>query len=192
MEQTFAGASHYFFRKRRGNNYRKGKACCHKGRAQSVDRQRPEPPFLKALDTVDFTKVEAFEQARPSNPKTGQGNFQRFDLLVKWQSFPIKGGFIRMANENILAEREFDILLKYQVHKVKVVAVFIVLGYAPQESGVYHLHFTIKDQPAEICQPDKNRYSRAQAKRAAELAFTSGQIEAYAANQIQSWIYLGR
>jgi hypothetical protein len=40
-------------------------------------------------------------------------------------------------------------------------------------------------------QPDKTRYSREQAKRAAEFAFNSGEVEEYVRRQIQSWIHLG-
>ena len=46
-------------------------------------------------------------------------------------------------------------------------------------------------QLAEIIQPDETRYSREQAKRAAESAFSSGQVEALAKSQIQQWIHLG-
>jgi hypothetical protein len=93
-----------------------------------------------------------------------------------------------MENDNILVEREFEISLGGQSHKVKAVAVFVRLGY---EVGYYHLNFTLRGQLTEIIQPDETRYSREQAKRAAEFAFSSGQVEALAKSQIQQWIHLG-
>jgi hypothetical protein len=82
----------------------------------------------------------------------------------------------------------FGIPLGGQSHKVKAVAVFVRLGY---EVGYYHLNFTLGGQHAETTQPDKTYYSREQAKRAAEFAFSSGQVEALARSQIQQWIHLG-
>jgi len=101
-----------------------------------------------------------------------------------------------MENNNILLEREFDISLDAQVYKIKAVAVFLSHGFnftagGMKEEGMYHLQFTFRDQLAEMCQPDKSLYSREQAKRAAEFAFNSGEVEAYATNHLQSWIHLG-
>jgi hypothetical protein len=42
-----------------------------------------------------------------------------------------------------------------------------------------------------IWQPDKNLYSREQARKAGESAFASGTVEAYAKREIQSWINVG-
>jgi hypothetical protein len=96
-----------------------------------------------------------------------------------------------MANENVLAEKEFDITLDEQSHKVKASAVFLVHDIAPQEKGIYILNFTLGGQHAETAQPDKTYYSREQARQAVELAFSSGEVEAYAKRQIQSWIDVG-
>jgi hypothetical protein len=97
-----------------------------------------------------------------------------------------------MANDNILAEKEFDISLDGQSHKVKATAIFLVHGIEPQEVGIYLLDFTLRGRSVETTQPDKTYYSREEARRAAELAFSSGQVESYAKRQIQSWINLGR
>jgi hypothetical protein len=80
--------------------------------------------------------------------------------------------------------------------KVKAVAAFIGFGFkftprGYEEHGLYQLNFTFRGQHAEIIQPDKTQYSREDAKRAAEVMFNSGQVEAYATNQIQTWIHLG-
>ena len=96
-----------------------------------------------------------------------------------------------MADDNILAEKEFDISLDGQSHKVKAMAVFLVHGIEPQEVGIYLLDFTLRGQSVETSQPDKTYYTREQARRAAELAFRSGEVESYAKGQIQSWINLG-
>ena len=96
-----------------------------------------------------------------------------------------------MADDNILAEKEFDISLDGQTHKVKATAVFLVHGVEPQEVGIYLLDFIFGGQSVEISQPDKTYYTREQARRAAELAFRSGEVESYAKRQIQSWINLG-
>ena len=98
---------------------------------------------------------------------------------------------IRMADDDFLAEKEFDISLDGQTHKVKATAVFLVHGVEPQEVGIYLLDFTLRGHSVETTQPDKTYYSREQAGRAAELAFSSGQVESYAKRQIQSWINLG-
>ena len=98
----------------------------------------------------------------------------------------------RMAVDNVLAENEFDISLNGQTHKVKATAVFLVHDVAPQEKGIYILNFTLGGQHAETTQPDKTYYSREQARRAVERAFSSGEVEAYVKSQIQSWINLGR
>ena len=95
---------------------------------------------------------------------------------------------IRMADDNFLAEKEFDISLDGQTHKVKATAVILVHGVEPQEVGIYLLDFTLRGHSVETTQPDK---TREQAGRAAELAFSSGQVESYAKRQIQSWINLG-
>ena len=96
-----------------------------------------------------------------------------------------------MVDDNILAEKEFDISLDGQSHKVKATAVFLVHGIEPQEVGIYLLDFTLRGQSVETSQPDKTYYTREQARRAAELAFSSGEVESYAKRQIQSWINLG-
>jgi hypothetical protein len=109
---------------------------------------------------------------------------------------PHGGNYSHMDNDNILVEREFDISLDGQSHKVKATAAFLVHGFeftpgGMKEEGAYLLNFTLRGQQAEMFQPDKARYSREQARRAAELAFNSGEVEAYARSQIQSWIHLG-
>ena len=43
---------------------------------------------------------------------------------------------IRMADDNFLAEKEFDISIDGQTHKVKATAVFLVHGVEPQEVGI--------------------------------------------------------
>jgi hypothetical protein len=96
-----------------------------------------------------------------------------------------------MADDNILVEKEFDISLDGQTHKIKATAVFLVHSVEPQEVGIYLLDFTLREQSVETTQPDKTYYSREEARRVAELAFSSGQVESYAKRQIQSWINLG-
>ena len=103
----------------------------------------------------------------------------------------IFGKAFRMAVDNILAENEFDISLNGQTHKVKATAVFLVHDVAPQEKGIYILNFTLGGQHAETIQLDETYYSREGARRAAEFAFSSGEVEAYVKSQIQSWINLG-
>jgi len=95
-----------------------------------------------------------------------------------------------MADDNFLAEKEFDISIDGQTHKVKAMAVFLVHGVEPQKVGIYLLDFILGGQSVETSQPDKTYYTREQA-RAAELAFSSGEVESYAKRQIQSWINLG-
>src|ERR1700736_6018705 len=96
-----------------------------------------------------------------------------------------------MADDNFLADKEFDISIDGQTHKVKATAVFLVHGVEPQEGGIYLLDFTLRWRSVETTQPDQNYYSREQAEREAELVFSSGQVESYANRQIQSWINLG-
>jgi len=92
---------------------------------------------------------------------------------------------------NGLAERQFKISLDGQSHKVKAMAVFTVHNVAPEETGLYHLDFTVGGQTVEIVQLDKTFYSRERARRQAEFAFISGDVEAYARRRIKSWIILG-
>jgi hypothetical protein len=95
-----------------------------------------------------------------------------------------------MANENVLAEKEFDITLDEQSHKVKATAVFLVHDVAPQERGIYILNFAVGGKHAETTQPDKTYYSREQASHAVELVFSSGQVEALAKSKIKEWVFL--
>ena len=97
-----------------------------------------------------------------------------------------------MADDDILAENEFDISLNGQTHKVKATAVFLVHDVAPQERGIYILNFTLGGQHAETTQLDETYYSREGARRAAQLAFSPGEVEAFVKRQIQTWINLGR
>jgi hypothetical protein len=92
---------------------------------------------------------------------------------------------------NGLAEREFEISLDGQSHKVKAMAVFTVHNVAPEETGLYHLDFTVGGQTVEIVQLDKTFYSRERARLQAEFAFISGDVEAYARRRNKSWIILG-
>ena len=69
-----------------------------------------------------------------------------------------------MANQNVLAEKEFDTPFDEQSHKVKVTAEFLVHDIAPQEKGIYILNFTLGGQHAETTQPDKTYYSREASK----------------------------
>src|SRR6476660_6714575 len=68
-----------------------------------------------------------------------------------------------MADDNFLAEKEFDISIDGQTHKVKATAVFLVHGVEPQEVGIYLLDFTLRGQSVETSQPDKTYYTREQA-----------------------------
>ena len=70
-------------------------------------------------------------------------------------------------------------------------AVFTVHNVAPEETGLYHLDFTVGRQTVEIVQLDKTFYSRERARLQAEFAFISGDVEAYARRRIKSWIILG-
>jgi hypothetical protein len=97
-----------------------------------------------------------------------------------------------MANENVLAEKEFDIPVDDQNYKIKAMATFLIHDVAPQERGIYILNFTLGGQHAETTQLDEAYYSREGARRAAEFAFSSGEVEAFVKRQIQSWINLGR
>jgi hypothetical protein len=106
------------------------------------------------------------------------------------------GVIIYMNNDNVLVEQEFEIPLGGQTHKVKATAAFLGGGFVlttggMKEEGSYLLNFTLRGQHAEMFQPDKNRYSREEAKRVAERAFASGQVEAHVRRQLQGWIYLG-
>jgi hypothetical protein len=64
-------------------------------------------------------------------------------------------------------------------------------GKALQQARQHRRDAPGMERLAEIIQPDETRYSREQAKRAAESAFSSGQVEALAKSQIQQWIHLG-
>ena len=74
-----------------------------------------------------------------------------------------------MGDDNILAEKEFDISLDGQTHKVKASAMFLVHDVAPQERGIYILNFTLGGQHAETTQPDKTYYSREQDRQSSSL-----------------------
>ena len=64
-------------------------------------------------------------------------------------------------------------------------------GYQPQEVGMYHFAFMSRGKSVVDFQPDKNLYSREQAKEVAESAFDSGQVEEYVEREIQTWINIG-
>jgi hypothetical protein len=51
--------------------------------------------------------------------------------------------------------------------------------------GAPNIRFTFRNQHAEMWQPDETQYSKEEAKRAAELAFASGLVEAHAKSNIQ-------
>jgi hypothetical protein len=97
-----------------------------------------------------------------------------------------------MADENVLAEKEFDIPVDDKTQKVKATATFLIHDVAPQERGIYILNFALGGQHAETTQLDETYYSREGARRAAEFAFSSGEVEAFVKRQIQTWINLGR
>ena len=97
-----------------------------------------------------------------------------------------------MANENVLAEKEFDIPVDGETQKVKSTATFLIHDVAPQERGIYILNFALGGQHAETIKLDETYYSREGARRAAELAFSSGEVEAFVKRRIQTWIKLGR
>jgi hypothetical protein len=100
-----------------------------------------------------------------------------------------------MDNDNVLLEREFNMTVAGTSYKVKAAAVFMGHGFnlAPriEAQGLYQINFTFRNQDAEVWQPDKAQYSREEAKRAAESAFNSGQVETYAKSNIQTWINIG-
>jgi hypothetical protein len=96
-----------------------------------------------------------------------------------------------MAIDNVLAEKEFDVSLDGQTHKVKATAVFIVHGFTTREVGEFFLNFTLRGHTTETFRPDKTRYSREEARRVAGLAFSSGYVEALTRRKIQVWINLG-
>jgi hypothetical protein len=100
-----------------------------------------------------------------------------------------------MPDDNILAEREFDIPLEHKTYKVKAVAVFAEFVLKPhaeglREHGLYHWIFYVEGQFAEMTQPDKTQYLREEAKQAAESALNSGRVKEYIMDQLQSWIWL--
>jgi hypothetical protein len=92
-----------------------------------------------------------------------------------------------MPNDNILAERDFTISHKDTSYPIKVRALFMTHG----EVGDYHFTFMFRNKWFSVWQPDKNLYSREQAGKLAESDFNSGQVEAYAKRQIQTWINVG-
>jgi hypothetical protein len=72
-------------------------------------------------------------------------------------------------------------------YPIKVRALFMTHG----EVGDYHFTFMFRNKWFSVWQPDKNLYSREQAGKLAESDFNSGQVEAYAKRQIQTWINVG-
>jgi hypothetical protein len=71
-------------------------------------------------------------------------------------------------------------------------AVFLAQQVAPIELGHYHFSISSKGKDiAPVCCPDKTYYTREKAREAAEWSFSSGQVEQYVKNQIQSWIHAG-
>jgi hypothetical protein len=100
-----------------------------------------------------------------------------------------------MPNDNLLLEREFEIPKDQASYKVKVIAVFEMHGFnltgTGGESGMFHFNFSFRGQHAQSWQPDKNLYSRDEAKAAAQHLIDSGFIRTHIENQIQTWIYLG-
>ena len=86
-----------------------------------------------------------------------------------------------------LAERTFDVPLDCRVRKVIALALFTEDG---PDTGTYCLRFTIEGQTVPTMQPDKMHYSRAEAKKTAERAFTSGEVEALVEKKIKEWIFL--
>jgi len=97
-----------------------------------------------------------------------------------------------MTDENVLAEKEFDIPVDDETQKVKATATFLIHDVAPQERGIYILNFALGGQHAETIKLDETYYSREGARRAAEFAFSSGQVEAFVKRQIQTWTNHGR
>lgn len=96
-----------------------------------------------------------------------------------------------MPEENVLAERDFTISHKDVNYGIKARAVFMTHGFRPGEVGIYHLTFMSRSEPFHVWKPDKNLYSREEARKAAESDFNSGQVEAYAKREIQGWINVG-
>jgi hypothetical protein len=96
-----------------------------------------------------------------------------------------------MPNDNILVERDLTISHGGLNYDIKARAVSVTQGSQPEEVGNYHLDFTFKGKGFQMWQPDKNLYSRERARKVAETAFTSGQVETYAKREIQSWINIG-
>jgi hypothetical protein len=92
---------------------------------------------------------------------------------------------------NVLAEGSFAISHKDVNYAIKARADFMTRGFQPEEVGVYHLTFMWRGEPIHVWQPDKNLYSREEARKLAESDFNSGQVAAYAKREIQSWINVG-
>ena len=96
-----------------------------------------------------------------------------------------------MLNDDILAERAFTISHEGVSYPIKARALFVPHGFQPEEVGVYHLTFMSRGEPIRVWQPDKNLYSREQARKAAESSISSGSVEAFAKREIESWINVG-
>ena len=93
-----------------------------------------------------------------------------------------------MPEENVLVERDFTISHENVDYEIKARAVFATPHGLV---GKYHLDFMSRGEWFSIWQPDKNLYSREQARKVAESAFNSGQVEAFAKREIQGWISAG-
>jgi len=100
-----------------------------------------------------------------------------------------------MPNGNVLLKRDFEVSKDEALYKVEAVAVFETHGFnlteVGGESGMYHFSFTFRGQFAGFWQPDKELYSRDQAKAAAEQLFAFGSVRTYVENQIPVWVALG-
>jgi len=96
-----------------------------------------------------------------------------------------------MQNDDILAERAFTISHKGVSYPIKARAPFVPYGFQPEEVGVYHLIFMSRGETIHAWQPDKNLYSREEARKLAKSVFDSGQVEAFARREIESWINVG-
>jgi hypothetical protein len=96
-----------------------------------------------------------------------------------------------MPNDDILAERAFTISHKGVSYPIKARALFMSHGFQPEEVGVYHLTFMSRGESIHVWQPDKNLYSREQARKAAESSLSSGSVEAFARREIEGWINVG-
>jgi hypothetical protein len=70
-------------------------------------------------------------------------------------------------------------------------ALFVSYGFQPEEVGVYHLTCMSRGENIHAWQPDKNLYSREEARKLAKSVFDSGQVEAFARREIESWINVG-